>query len=293
MMRKLRSEFRISTTVIYAIVTFFVVLCVLPFINLIAISFSSERAIVTGEVYLWPVEWTMLPYKALFNNDSMFSSLWLTVGLTFLFTAIAMVMTVSAAFPLSRNYLPGRSSVMKLIVFTMFFSGGIIPDYLLVKGMHLTNTLWSLVLPGMISAFNLLIMVTFFSNIPDSLEESAKIDGHSDLSILGKIYLPLSLPALATLSLFYAVSRWNGFQDALMYITNAKLYPIQLKLYQMVMNNQIQELTMQEGMGSFQSMPSEGIKAASLIFGILPILLIYPFLQRYFVSGMTLGAVKE
>lgn len=290
---KVKTRFHISDVIIYVIILLVVIVCVLPFINMIAISFSSERAISSGEVYLWPVEWTALPYKALLNNATMIHSLWLTIGLTSMYTCIAMVMTICAAFPLSRRYLTGRSNVMKFIVFTMFFSGGLIPDYLLVKELHLTNTIWSLVLPGMISAFNLLIMVTFFSSIPDSLEESARMDGHSDISILTKIYLPLSLPALATLSLFYAVGRWNGFQDALLYISDSKLYPIQLKLYQMVMNNQIQELTMQEGMGAYQGLPSEGIKAASLIFGMVPILLIYPFLQRFFISGMTLGAIKE
>jgi putative aldouronate transport system permease protein len=180
---------------------------------------------------------------------------------------------------------------MMLIVFTMFFSGGLIPEYLLVKQLGLLDNLLSLILPGMISAFNLIILRTFFSTIPASLEESAYLDGSSHISTLIRIVLPLSMPVLATLSLFYAVTRWNGFMDALFYITNSELYPIQLKLYQVVMNSMVTDLTAQEGAAQMDVVP-ESIKAASIMFATAPILIIYPWLQRYFVSGIMVGAVK-
>jgi putative aldouronate transport system permease protein len=180
---------------------------------------------------------------------------------------------------------------MMLIVFTMFFSGGMIPEYLLVKQLGMLDSLNSLIFPGMISAFNLIILRTFFLSIPSSLEESAYIDGSSHIGTLTRIVLPLSLPVLATLSLFYAVSRWNGFMDALFYITKADLYPIQLKLYQVVMNSMVTDLTAQEGASQVEVVP-EGIKAASIMFATVPILLVYPWLQRYFVSGIMIGAVK-
>lgn len=173
----------------------------------------------------------------------------------------------------------------------MFFSGGLIPEYLLVKSLKLTNTLWALVLPGMINAFYLIILKSFFASIPEELEESARIDGSSHFGTLVRIVLPLSMPVLATLSLFYAVGRWNGFMDALFYITNQDLYPIQLKLYQLVISNQMSDATATEGMNAMAPIP-ESLKAASIMFATIPILLVYPWLQRYFISGIMIGAVK-
>jgi putative aldouronate transport system permease protein len=180
---------------------------------------------------------------------------------------------------------------MFIIVVTMFFSGGIIPEYILVRDLHLLNNMWSLILPGLISPFYLIILISFFNGIPESLEEAAEIDGSSQFGTLLRIVLPLSLPVLATLSLFYGVGRWNGFQDTLMYIQNPDLFPLQLKLYQMIQNNMVSELTRLEGASGARITP-EGLKAASVIFATVPILLVYPWLQRYFVSGVMVGAVK-
>lgn len=180
---------------------------------------------------------------------------------------------------------------MYVIIITMFFSGGIIPEYLLIRDLHLLNSAWSLILPGLVSPFNLIIMISFFYSIPESLEESAEIDGSSHLHTLLKIVLPLSMPVMATLALFYAVGRWNGFQDSLMYINDPQLYPLQLKLFQMVQNNMVSELTQMEGANRTALTP-ESLKAATVIFATVPILLVYPWLQKYFVSGAMLGAVK-
>ena len=265
--------------------------CLLPMVHILALSFSSNGAIMAGKVTLWPVGFNLDAYKAVFQHAAMVRSLGFTIVLVVLFTAIAMFMTVIAAYPLTKHKLRGRNFFLLMIVFTMFFSGGIIPDYLLMRGLKLLDTMWVLILPGAISAFYLIILKTFFSSIPVELEESARMDGASHFRILWNVYLPLSLPALATLSLFYAVGRWNGFQDALIYISSSHLYPIQLKLYELVISGQVSDMAIMEAQNRGAPVP-ESLKAASIMFGTVPILLVYPWLQRYFISGVMLGAVK-
>ncbi|PZE22831.1 carbohydrate ABC transporter permease [Paenibacillus xerothermodurans] len=266
-------------------------LCLVPILHLAAVSLSSNAAILSNKVTVFPVEWSTLAYQTVLQDAKMLNSLLFTIVLVCLFTVICMVMTICAAYPLTKKKLKGRDFFLLMILFTMFFSGGLIPEYLLVKSLSLTNTIWALVLPGMINAFYLIILKSFFSSIPEELEESARMDGSSHFSTLIRIVLPLSLPVLATLSLFYAVGRWNGFMDALFYITNQDLYPIQLKLYQLVISNQMNDATATEGMSAVAPIP-ESMKAASIMFATIPILLVYPWLQRYFMSGIMIGAVK-
>lgn len=282
---------RIFNTVNVILIVITMVLCLAPFIHIIAISLSSNRAIGSGEVSFFPKELSFEAYTKVFADGSMIRSLIYTIWLTVLSTVLSMVMTIAAAYPLAKSTLKGRKWFMLVIVVTMFFSGGIIPEYILIKNLHLLDSTWGLILPGLISPFYMIILITFFRGIPESLEEAAGIDGSSHFGTLMRIILPLSLPVMATLSLFYAVGRWNGFQDALMYITKPELYPLQLKLYQMIQQNQITELMQNEGIGAVQVLP-ESLKAASVIFSTLPILLVYPWLQRYFISGVMVGAVK-
>lgn len=282
---------RIFNTVNVILIIITMVLCLAPFIHIIAISLSSNRSIGSGEVSFFPKELSFEAYTKVFADGSMIRSLIYTIWLTVLSTVLSMVMTIAAAYPLAKSNLKGRKWFMLVIVVTMFFSGGIIPEYILIKNLHLLDSTWGLILPGLISPFYMIILITFFRGIPESLEEAAGIDGSSHFGTLMRIILPLSLPVMATLSLFYAVGRWNGFQDALMYITKPELYPLQLKLYQMIQQNQITELMQNEGIGAVQVLP-ESLKAASVIFSTLPILLVYPWLQRYFISGVMVGAVK-
>ncbi|ETT37449.1 carbohydrate ABC transporter permease [Paenibacillus sp. FSL K6-1122] len=282
---------RIFNTVNVILIIITMVVCLAPFIHIIAISLSSNRAIGSGEVSFFPKELSFEAYTKVFADGSMIRSLIYTIWLTVLSTVLSMVMTIAAAYPLAKSNLKGRKWFMLVIVVTMFFSGGIIPEYILIKNLHLLDSTWGLILPGLISPFYMIILITFFRGIPESLEEAAGIDGSSHFGTLMRIILPLSLPVMATLSLFYAVGRWNGFQDALMYITKPELYPLQLKLYQMIQQNQITELMQNEGIGAVQVLP-ESLKAASVIFSTLPILLVYPWLQRYFISGVMVGAVK-
>ncbi|WP_169833355.1 carbohydrate ABC transporter permease [Paenibacillus oryzae] len=265
--------------------------CLAPFIHIFAVSLSSPGAITSGKVSLLPVELNFEAYSKVFSNAAMIRSLGFTIWLTLLTTTLCMLMTIAIGYPLSKKKLKGRKWIMLLVVITMFFSGGIIPEYILIKNLNFLDTIWALVLPGLINPFYLIILVSFFNNIPESLEESAEIDGSSHFRTLLSIMLPLSMPVIATLSLFYAVARWNGFQDTLMYITKPELYPLQLKLYQMIQNNMITDLLQNEG-SQITTMVPEGLKAASVIFATVPILIVYPWLQRYFVSGVMLGAVK-
>ncbi|OWA36820.1 ABC transporter permease [Saccharibacillus sp. O16] len=286
-----RTSNRIFDIVNITFVTLFVIFCLAPFVHTIAVSLSSNRAITSGEVTLWPVELNWDAYAKVFSDHSMLQSLGFTVVLTVATTILCMLFTIAAAYPLTKSNLKGRKFFLYLIIVTMFFSGGIIPEYLLIRDLHMINTVWALILPGLVSPFNLIILISFFKNIPPSLEESAEIDGSSHLNTLLRIVLPLSLPVMATLALFYAVGRWNGFQDALMYVTNPEIYPLQLKLFQMVQNNMVNELTQMEG-ASRAALTPEALKAATVIFATVPILCVYPWLQKYFVSGVMLGAVK-
>lgn len=285
---------RVMSVFIVIFVMACLVVCVGPFLNIIALSLSSNEAIVSQKVFLLPVDFTLNTYKNVLMDASISRSFLYTVTLTLVYTAISLFMTVCAAYPLTRKTLKGRSFFLILILVTMYFSGGIIPDYLLVSRLNLTDTMWSLILPSMISVFNLLVLKSFFtSTIPESLLESAKIDGCSDIGILIKIVLPLSLPVLATLCLFYAVWRWNTFQDARFYINDTKQFPLQLKLYLLFFESSSTDasLLLSEGNSYTASVP-EAIKAACVVVATVPILLVYPWLQKYFVSGMTIGAVK-
>ena len=270
-----------------------VLLCTLPFINVIAISLSSKSAILRGDVSFWPVEFSPKAYELIMKDPSMFRSLFFTIKITVIYTVMAMAMSILYAYPLTIKRMGGRKLFMLFIVFTMFFSGGVIPIYLNVRELGLINTEWSLILPGLLSAFNIIILKNFFQGLPYELNEAAYIDGATDFQILLRIYLPLSFSSIATLSLFYAVGKWNSFSDALYYITSRNLQPLQLKLYNLIKGGQSVEVSVQEGNANdLASSVSASIESATIVFATLPILVVYPFVQRYFVTGVTLGAVK-
>lgn len=264
-----------------------VIVCLVPFLYIVSQSLSSNRAIISQAVTVYPIDFNIEAYKVVFGDHGMLYSLFYTVFLTVAFVLLALTVTILAAYPLTKKRLKGRNALLLLMLFTMYFSGGLIPDYLNVKSLSLLDTPWALILPGMMSVYYMIILKSFFQNLPDSLEEAAHLDGCSELQILLKIVLPLSKPALATVSLLYAVFRWNYFQDALFYITDQQLYTIQLKLYNVI--NISQQMS---GENVNVNLPSEALKAASIMFGTIPILLVYPWLQKYFVSGIMIGAVK-
>ncbi|MBB6733276.1 carbohydrate ABC transporter permease [Cohnella zeiphila] len=270
------------------------VLCLAPLLHIVSLSLSSGTEITSGRVTIFPRGFNIESYQQMLQDVSMFRSLLFTVVLTVTFTVLCMLMTILAAYPLTKKGLKGRKFILYFIVLTMYFGGGVIPDYMLTKGLHLLNSMWALILPGLISPFYMIIMMSFFRSIPQGLEEAAEIDGASFNGILMRIILPLSVPVLVTLSLFYAVGRWNGFSDSLYYITDPKLYPLQLKLYQIVMNSMLVGQDAAERLSQLENpILPESLKAASIIFSIVPIVIVYPWLQKYFVTGTMLGSVKE
>ncbi|MDU4694744.1 MAG: carbohydrate ABC transporter permease [Paenibacillus sp.] len=282
---------KVIDTIVIVLIGLFALFCVVPMIHIFALSFSGNRAIMSGEVFLWPVDWNFHSYSAVFGDNSMMRSLALTVILVVVYTAVALVMTIMSAYALSRRNFTGRNVMFGLIVVTMFFNPGIIPNYLLIKELGLLDSPLSLILPLMVNAFLLIIMRTSFSGVPNELEDSAWIDGCGHFRFLLRVVLPLQLPILATIGLYSAVDRWNMFQDALFYINDKNLYPLQLKLYQMVINSQVNDATAQEGFNAATPIP-QSIQSASIMFATVPILLVYPWLQKYFISGMLQGAVK-
>jgi len=236
---------------------------------------------------------TMESYRYVFFDPSFSRSMWWTAILTIICTIVSLGITVLCAYPLTYDWLKGKTIINTLIIFTMYFSAGTIPNYILMKTLGLLNNPLVLIIPNCLSVFNMIILRSFFYGIPDSLRESAEIDGANPFTVLIKIYLPLSAPVLATLALFYAVGRWNGFSDALLYINSAPQWvPIQLKLWQLIQNMTSIDVTTVEMVSGSVPRASDAIKAAAIMFATVPILVVYPWLQRYFISGVTIGAVK-
>ena len=278
------------------LIMFFLVLlcltCILPFIHLAAKSVSSNVAVMQKSVVLWPKGLNFDAYATIFEDGSLVRSFLFSVKVLVIFTALGMVACICAAYPLSKKRLKGRTFFTFLLMIPMYFSAGLIPTYLLYKNLGLLNNMWVLILPLIYSSYNMLIMKNYFqSNIPDSLEEAAFLDGASNMQILFRIVLPLSKPILATLALFYAVGRWNAYADNKYYTTAESLKLIQYKLYQLVASaTEAQTATLSEAT-EVTSTP-EVLQAACIMFTTLPIICIYPFLQKYFVKGVMVGAVK-
>ena len=282
---------KIGDWVIVFICVIICLICLLPMINLLARSLSGTDYLVKHQVYLLPKGLNFGAYKTVLSDVKYLRAFAWTAFLTFICTIVSLTMTVLCAFPLIFQELKGRKIFNIIITITMFFNAGTIPNYLLMQKLGLLDSPLVLIIPSCLSVYNMIIMRSFFYGIPESLRESAQIDGASYFTILLKIYLPLSKPVLATLALFYAVGRWNGYSDALMYMKNKNFYPLQLLLYNILNNINSVEVATQEGFSSPGL--SEALKAAIVMFSTIPILCIYPFLQKYFIHGVTLGGVKE
>ena len=282
---------KIGDWIIVFICLLLIFACILPLLNLLARSLSSSDALIRNEVTLWPKGLNFEAYRMVLTDSKYTWSLLWTAILTIICTFVSLFMTTICAYPLTYDKLKGRRLFNAMIIFTMYFNPGTIPTYLLLKNLGWLNKPIVLIIPYCLSVFNMIIMRSFFYNIPESLRESAEMDGAGPIRILVSIYLPMSTPVIATLALFYAVGRWNGFSDALMYMNDRKYYPIQLLLYNIINSLQNIEVATQEGF----SRPglAESLKAATVMFATVPILLVYPWLQKYFITGVTLGAIKE
>ena len=289
-----------KTVMDYVLVLFFLVAIFVtfaPMINILARSISGAQALALNQVGLWPVGFHLDAYTMIFRDSAYTRALWFTTYLTAAAVIVSMTLTISCAFPLTYDKLKGRKAFSIFMILTMYFSAGLIPFYLLMADLSLLNTFWVLVIPNALSVFNVIIMRAFFFAIPSSLKESAEVEGANPFQILVRIYLPLATPVLATLTLFYAVGRWNGFADALMFIDSqhSHLHPIQLLLWRLLQAMTNIEASAMEGFTdtAWSGGLTESLRAATIIIATVPILLLYPWLQRYFISGVTLGAVKE
>lgn len=278
-------------TVNIIMITLISFLCLFPFLHELAVSFSDGASVMAGNVFMFPKGFQAEAYKKVFETSSMWRSLGFTAVLTVGYTLISLTLTVLCAYPLSRRRLCGGKGIMMFITVTMYFNAGTIPTYLLVYNLGLINKVWALILPCAINTFNMIMMRTSFRETPAELEEAAKIDGCNDFQVLWSVILPVSKPILATLALFYAVQRWNAFSDALYYINDPKLYPLQLKLQQIIQQGQADNM-MNDINSQLDVVVPKTVQAASIIFATLPILVVYPKLQKYFVKGVMVGAVK-
>lgn len=284
--------YRVFTWLNSAILVILCLIMLYPFVTVLAQSFSSPGAIKAGLVSFWPVDFNIDTYIAVANNGMFWRNYGNTVVYTVVATIIAMVLTTSFAYVLSKEHLRGRKVLIGIAIFTMFFNGGIVPNYVLISSLGMKNTMWALVIPGAISVFNLLVMKSFFENLPKDLEEAAQIDGLSWFGIFGRIVLPLSKAVIATMVLFYSVAFWNDWFAAFLYLDKSELFPVTLFLRNLLAGASSAATEGAAASGSTASALSANIQSVTMILTVLPILFIYPFVQRHFVSGIMLGSVK-
>ena len=274
--------------IILVILLVYTFLIVFPFWNAFVISISSERAYLHSNLLLWPTELDLSSYKNVFTNDQLWNGFGITMILLIGGTLYQLFFTVITGYALSRKNWTGKNLVMNMILVTMFFGGGMIPYYYLIRDLGMMDTIWVMIIPGAIDTFNMLLMRNYFASLPAEMEESAKIDGANDIIIFVKIFLPLSLPMLATVGLFFAVGNWNSWYNAMLFIpNNRKLWPLQMVLRTLIskFSSNIENPEAKEGY-------SQGLTMASIFFTIVPMMCFYPFLQRFFVKGIVVGAIK-
>ncbi len=284
---------RLFTILNYVFLSIVALLVLYPLLFVVSASFSNPQYVISGEMWLWPKEFTVDAYEKVFKNKEIINGFINTVKYTVAGTALNVVMTILAAYPLSRKDFKGRGFFMAFIVFTMFFSGGLIPTYLLIRDLGMLNTFWVMIIPNAVAVWNIIIMRTFFQGIPTELEESAKIDGSGNFRILWSIVLPLSFPVIAVMVLFYSVGHWNSYFQALIYLQDEKRFPLQLILRQILIQGQADDMVKGTSESFLQQQLSvEGLKYAVLIVANLPMLMLYPFLQKYFVKGVMIGSLK-
>ena len=279
-------------TGVYAIMIAFSAIFLYPVIYAISSSFSGAEALLHQEVWLWPVDVTLKSYQLVFEHEYVLPSYGNTILYTVLGTTYSVLLTILGAYPLSRSYLPFRDFFMLIIAFTMLFGGGLIPTFLVVRDLKLINTLWALVFPCAVTPFNLILLRTSMQGIPDAIEESAKIDGANDWIILVRIILPMCMASVMTVVLLYFVAKWNDWFNALVYLNDREKYPLQLILRDILVSNDDKTLNQQMLREAKNSVSSLGFKCAIMVISMAPLLVVYPFIQRYFVKGVMIGSIK-
>lgn len=286
-----KRKFKLGTIVNYLLLALLAFVCLYPFLNVLAYSVSGYNAVLSNRVTIYPIDFTLEAYRQILGRTQIWMAMRTTVLITLMGTLLSLILTVFAAYALSRQDLPGRKVFTVIILFTMYFGGGMIPTFLVVKGVGLYDMLGALFIPQSINVFNFIVMRTFFRNLPESLEEAARIDGASHMQSLVKIILPLSLPILATIGLFYAVGYWNSYFDALLYIQSPEKYTLQLRLRGLLFGEELNNSGANlEGIGT--QVMTQSLKMATVAVSTIPILIVYPWLQKYFVKGVMIGSVK-
>lgn len=283
---------RIFDSINIVLLVLFTIMIVVPLWNVVVSSFSSGRALAEGGFIFWPSELSLENYRAVFRDSTIWQSFLISVAKTVIGVLTHVFFCAMVGYGLSKNYVRGRKFYVTMGVITMFFSGGMIPTYLLMKSLGLLNSFWVYIIPALLSFFDVIVLMNFFRNVPGSLEESAKIDGAGDWRIFLSLYIPLSMPAVATIVLFNGVGQWNDFMTTKLYVTDQWLYPLQMKLYEIIVQSQTQSMQNIGGSAVIET-ATKGVQLATIVITTLPIVLVYPLLQKYFISGMMLGAVKE
>jgi len=265
-----------------------------PVLYIVSVSLSEAKAITEGRVFAWPVGWNLEAYQYIFKDNTTINAIKFTTILTILGVVCSLIATALLAYPLSRRNLKGGPLIMKLIVFTMYFSGGMIPTYMTIKIVGLFDTIWSLILPTLVDTFLLIILISFMRELPYELEEAAKVEGSSNFGIFLRVFLPLSVPSLATLTIFYAVQYWNTFMPALLYIQDREKMTLQVKLYQVLssFSDALDSSQLLNSQNDTVNVLPENVKGATVVVSVLPILVVYPMLQKYFIKGVAIGAIK-
>lgn len=274
----------------YVLLTLVVIVIIVPLWNIVALSFSSSQAIAKGSTVFWPAEFSLENYRAVLQDSSMLSAFGISVARTVIGIVLHVLVCAVMAYGLSKPFLKGRKFYMTIGVITMLFSGGMVPTYLLFKKLGLLNSFLVYIVPNLLSYYDVIVIMTYYKSLPESLEDAAKIDGAGEWTALFKVILPLSKPVLATIALFHGVWQWNDFMSSKLYITNESLYPLQMKIYDIIVQQQAVSLTNPTSVVIETS--TRGVQMATIVITTVPILIIYPLLQKYFVTGITRGAVK-
>jgi putative aldouronate transport system permease protein len=285
---------KIFTMVNYTVLSLFLIIVLYPLVFIVSASFSSADAVTSGKVWLWPVHLSLDGYTAVFKNKHIWTGFRNSLLYTVVGTLINVVMTILAAYPLARKDLYGRNGFIILFMFTTMFSGGLIPSYLLVKDLGMLNTIWSLVIPGALGVYNVIITRTYFqSTIPDELLEASQLDGCNDFKFVTKVVIPLSGPIIAVITLYYAVGHWNQFFNAMLYLKQQDKYPLQLILRDILVQNQVDATMLTDAADAAQKEGlRELLKYSLIIIASAPLLILYPFVQKYFVKGVMVGSLK-
>jgi putative aldouronate transport system permease protein len=273
----------------YLLLAALALLCLFPFYYVVVVSLTTEAELIRKGIVWFPDNFTWSAYERMFAGDALMQAYKVTLFRTIVGTSLGLVVTFMTAYPLSRKMLPGRSVIMFYIVFTMLFNGGLIPTYLVVQSLGLLDSIWALIIPSVIGAFNVIIMKSFFEQLPPEIEESAKVDGAGELQTMAKIVFPLTLPVMATVGLFYAVYHWNSYFDGVLYLNDSKQFPLQVVLRNILLSVHSEHM---ETADSTDTVGKLAVKMAAVVLTTLPILVVYPFIQKYFTQGVTLGAVK-